>query len=293
MTSEPIKQVRIIGGGPAGLLLGCLLRDQDVNVTIVEKRTGRTRERRVKLSEQVLLSQKTNDGIYLFSESQTNERQSAITAMQPDLTDLIRRWIQFSTPIKDIQNELLAYFFRTRDSEARGTFLTGVEERVSEQLNTLRTNFPNSLVVDCMGFHSVLRDAIQQNNYIGDVVEKVLLCTFMLRDPYEFSELCKYYKNIGIKRYAVIPATHETYTTAERQTYVTCIITIENEGVFERLRDSRDITYSHLLIDHKPIYDDLNQFLRNLTGNELQRVRLETMEFVALPSNLYRSKKLA
>lgn len=285
MASKPLLQVLIIGAGPIGLLLGSLLRDQGVAVTIVDKRTERTRARRVKLSGQVLLSDVIYDGIYLFSDDQIEERQQAINAVAPALATMIQTWLESFTPINEIQESLRTYFLN-----AHGDLHEGAQYDLSNNLDSLH-DYPNTLVIDCTGYHSVLRNHIQPDNRIGRVVEYALLCTFILDNEYRCNELCKYYKNKNIFNYHVIPAIHDTYIQGDKQTFVTCIITID-ERIYQSLTNVRNITYDYLKEHHQEIHRDLHRFLLNLTSADLRKVKLDTMEFVALPLHLYRSKKL-
>ncbi|CAF4864666.1 unnamed protein product [Rotaria sp. Silwood1] len=285
MPQAVITRVVIIGGGPVGLLLGSLLRDQNVDVTILEKRSDITRTRCVKLLGRILLSNAITDEIFLFSEEQIEERQQAIESMKLELFDMVTGWLELFTPIQTIQEALKNYCI-----SSGAQLLTGDEYDISKNL-TLLQRYPNTVVIDCTGYHSVLREHIQPNNRISRLIEHVIVCTFILDDRYECNELCKYYKNINTKRFQCIPSIDDTYRTRDRETHVTCLITID-EPMFQEVSKIRPITYDYLREQQHEIYNDLNIFLNNLSSGIMDHSHFDTMEFVALPLQVYRGRKL-
>jgi 2-polyprenyl-6-methoxyphenol hydroxylase-like FAD-dependent oxidoreductase len=256
-----------------------------VRVTIIEKRPEITRKRRIKLSGQLLLSSMISDEICLFSESQIEERQKAIESMKLELFTMTTSWLELCTPIQTIQEVLKNYY-----TSSGGEIFAGDQYDFSKNLDSLQY-YRNTFIIDCTGYHSVLRDHIQPNNRIGRLVEYVLICTFIFDDRYECNELCKYYKNKNTKKFRVIPSIDDTYMMGERQTNVTCLITID-KNIFEQLSTMRSLTYGYLEEHQREIYDDLNIFLNNLTAGDISKIRFDTMEFIALPLNIYRAKKL-
>lgn len=206
--------------------IGCLLLDQGVHVTIVEKREENTRRRPVKLSGRILLSEMIVDEIYVFTESQIEERRNAIESIKEELHNKVIGWLELTTKIKDIQDELRKYF-----SSSGGALYNGQNYDISQNLDILR-HYPDTLVIDCTGYHSVLRNHIQPDNRIDRFIEYVLVWTFLFNDRYECNELCKYYKNINTRKYRVIPSVDDTYIDGTRRTHVTCLITIDKR-IFE------------------------------------------------------------
>ncbi|CAF1051628.1 unnamed protein product [Rotaria sordida] len=285
MAQNDIYRVLIIGGGPVGLLLGCLLRDQDVNVTMVEKRSETTRTRRVKLSGQILLSNVITNGIHLFSEKQMEERQKAIDSMKLELSGTITSWLEVCTSIQTIQETLKKYYI-----SSGGTILVGDQYDFSKNLGSLQY-YSNTFIIDCTGYHSVLSNHIQPNNRISLLVEYVLICSFIFDDRYECNELCKYYKNRRTQKYRVIPSIDDTYIMKERQTYVTGLITID-ENLFQQMCEIKPLTYNYLKEYQHEIYNDLDKFLDNLSDENTSKVRYDTMELIVLPLQAYCAKKL-
>ncbi|CAF1006229.1 unnamed protein product [Rotaria sordida] len=285
MAQNDIYRVLIIGGGPVGLLLGCLLRNQDVNVTMVEKRSETTRTRRVKLSGQILLSNMITNGIHLFSEKQMEERQKAIDSMKLELSGTITSWLEVCTSIQTIQETLKKYYI-----SSGGTILVGDQYDFSKNLDSLQY-YSNTFIIDCTDYHSVLSNHIQPNNRISLLVEYVLICSFIFDDRYECNELCKYYKNVDTQKFHVIPSIDDTYTMEERQTYVTGLITID-ENLFQQMCEIKPLTYNYLIEYQHEIYDDLDTFLDNLSNKNKKKVHYDTMELIVLPLQAYCAKKL-
>lgn len=256
-----------------------------MHVTIVEKRPKNTRIRRVKLLGQLLLSEQTVDEIYVFSDQQIEERQKAIASMKSELHDLTVSLVEVSIPILTIQENLKTYY-----TSSGGQIYAGDQYDFSENLNSLQ-HYPNTLIIDCTGYHSVLRDHIQPNNRTIRFIEYVLMWTFVFDDRYECNELCKYYKNWNTQRFQVIPSINNTYITGERQTHITCLITID-ENIFNQVSRIKPLTYDYLKQHHREVYDDLNIFLNNLSNGDISKIHFDdTMEIVALPLEVYRAKR--
>jgi 2-polyprenyl-6-methoxyphenol hydroxylase-like FAD-dependent oxidoreductase len=205
--------------------------------------------------------------------------------MKPKLFQKITSWLELCTPLQTIQQALREYFILSG-----GQFAVGAQYDISNNLSSLR-HYPNTLVIDCTGYHSVLRNHIQPDNLIGRFVEYVLICTFTFDDRYECNELCKYYKNKNTKKFRVIPSIDDTYKTGKRETHVTCLITID-ETIFRQVPKREPITYAYLKKHQHEIYEDLNIFLNNLSSEQMRKIHFDTMEFIALPLQLYRARKM-
>ena len=141
-----------------------------------------TRERRVKLSGQVLRSELIHDGIYLFTENPLEERRAAIESIHGELSIIVKRWLESYTPINQIQEALEAYLVRVH-----GEICKGSQYDFSQNLDYLQAH-PDTLVVDCTGYDSILRERIRSDNRIGRVLEFALICTFTLDDRYPCNE---------------------------------------------------------------------------------------------------------
>ncbi|CAF1163207.1 unnamed protein product, partial [Adineta ricciae] len=285
MPSSSVSRVLIIGAGPTGLLMGCLMRDQGMPVTIIEKREEITRTRCVKLLGEVLSSDELTSGIHLFSENQVEERQKAIDSIQSTLFEKLTSWLELCTPLQTIQKSLQEYFV-----SSGGQIAIGAQYDISKNLDLLG-HYPDTLIIDCTGYHSVLRNRIQPDNLNLRLIEYVLICTFTFDERYECNELCKYYKNKNTRKFRVIPAIDDTYKTGKRQTLVTCLITID-ESIFRAMPKRDLITYNYLKKHQRDIYDDLTIFLNNMSSGQLNKIHFDSMEFIALPLQVYRAKKV-
>ncbi|UJR32418.1 hypothetical protein I4U23_019880 [Adineta vaga] len=280
-----ISRVLIMGAGPTGLLMGCLMRDQGIPVTILEKREEMTRTRCVKLLGGILSTDELAGGIHLFTENQIEERQKAIESIESKLFTKLTSWLELCTPLQTIQQSLKEYF-----TSSGGQISVGAQYDMSKNLESLR-HYSDTLIVDCTGYHSVLRNHIQPDNLLLRFVEYVLICTFTFDDRYECNELCKFYKNRNTRKFRVIPAIDDTYRTGKRQTLVTCLITID-DTIFRQMPKRESLTYNYLKKHHCDIYDDLNIFLNNLSSEQTHKIHFDTMEFIALPLQVYRAKKM-
>jgi hypothetical protein len=72
---------------------------------------------------------------------------------------------------------------------------------------------PGSILIDCTGSRSLLRDHLTEGpdgldtdaNTVKVRLEYALVITFLYGQPYDCNEYCKYYKNIENARYKFIP----------------------------------------------------------------------------------------
>lgn len=297
-----MAQVLIIGAGPTGLLigkqmcflktvcrnqfLGSLLQDQGVNVTIYEKRKENTRTRPVKLSGRILnVNLNLNDDEYetiFLDEKQIEEREKAIGSMKHELETKITTWMDMATPIQEIQDELVKYF-----KSSGGIIHTGNQYDVSKK--ELLQGYP--LVIDCSGYHSVLRDQIQPDNIQVRFGEYVIVWTFDISARYECDEMCKYHKNREAKSYQVIPSVHDTYIGKTKMTHMTSLVTID-KNTFDQLAQVKPLTFDYLNNNFPEIVADMDNFLTKLVDGHVSRLPINVMEFLALPLHAYRAKKM-
>lgn len=268
-------------------ILGSLLRDQGVNVTIFEKREKNTRKRRVKLSGRILNVHITDDEIIFFSENQMKEREKAILSAKCELFTKTVGWLEMATPIKTIQEELRQYF-----TSSGGTIHCGEQYDISKNINLLQ-NYRDALVIDCTGYHSFLRDQIQPDNRITQFAEYVIVWDFKICAHFECNEMCKYYNNLNTKNYKVIPSVLDTYIdeeTTNRTTQVTCLVTI-NKEVFDQISQQKPLTFDYINENFPEICGDMNTFLEDFSGDDIKKFPVDAMEFLALPLHVYRAKK--
>jgi len=201
----------------------------------VEKRREKTRPQCIKLLEQIHRSDIVDNEVDVLPEKQIEKRREAIRLMKDKLFMMIFDWTNACTPIQTIQEKLENYF-----TSSGGQILNGVHYDFSQNVDALQP-YRDALVIDCTGYHSVLRNYIQPNNRIDRFIEHVIICTFIFNEAYYCSELCKYFKNRNTRKFNVIPAVDNTYITGDRQTHFTCLITI-NKFIFEQLPTAKDLT---------------------------------------------------
>lgn len=245
-----------------------------------------TRLRHVKLLGRIFDTDPIDDTHFL-SDEQLTERQNAIESIKGELFCKTVGWLEMATPIQKIQEQLKEYF-----TSSGGVMLIG-EGYDCTKINLLQ-NFPNSLVIDCTGYHSVLRDQIHPNNLIANHFEHVIVWSFKINAIYECNELCKYFKNTNTQKYQIIPSMNHTYTVETTKTHVTCLVTI-TQDVFNRLAQARPLTYGFLKENFPEISHDMDQFLKNLSrdlsNGLVDNLPIDAMEFVALPLHVYKAKK--
>lgn len=105
-------------------------------------------------------------------------------------------------------------------------------------------------------------------------------------------EFCKYYKNVNVKSYQVIPSVNATYINKNKtSTEVSCVITISKD-VFEQVSKAKPLTIDYLSRHFKEICNDMDTFLENFAGVDIDKHPNGTVtELIALPLNVYRAKK--
>ena len=84
----------------------------------------------------------------------------------------------------------------------------------------------------------------------------------------------------------MIPSVSHTYIDGERRTFVTCIVTIQ-EQEYQVLSANSKITYEHLREHHRLIYEDLRLFLKNRTSVDLGGRRIIKKNLIARPLHLH------
>lgn len=264
------------------------MKDKGLRVTIIEKRTANTRSRPVKLSGRILDGD-CGDDKHFFSEDQLKERSDAIKSIKEDLFYKIVEWSDMSTPIQTIQDELTKYFQSSNGiSPGFGVIHNGKDFDVAEM--DLLMNFPNKIVIDCTGYHSVLRDQIQADNRFTELLEYAIVWTFEIPARYECDELCKYFKNRNTQNYQIIPSVNDTCVD-KANTHVLCQITI-GKNIFDQLSQVKPLTHDYLKGNFPEISNDMDRFLENLSRDLSHGLPINSMEMIVLPLHVYKARKM-
>ena len=113
MTPHPSGQVRVIGGGPIGLLLTALLQSMDgPPVRLYDRRDGYTRTRMVSLAPYLVADSiesygaDTIDGDSveaIFEPAELEIRLAFRRTIAPDLSSLLREWTRGFVPLNTIE----------------------------------------------------------------------------------------------------------------------------------------------------------------------------------------------
>ena len=297
MTPHPSGQVRVIGGGPIGLLLTALLQSMDgPPVRLYDRRGGYTRTRMVSLAPYLVADSiesygaDTIDGDSveaIFEPAELETRLAFRRTIAPDLSSLLREWTRGFVPLNTIERSLSDLI----DAGAGGTV-----ERIDGDVSSdeaLSMAEPGDILVDCTGTRSLLRDHLvpgpeaerRGRNTLRFRLEYALVVTFLYDQPYACDEYCKYYKNIGNSDYKFIPAVHRTFYDGSTS-HVTGIITIGREE-FEAMPPAFDGAW---LRDNFPqIAQSMDRFIDKIK-EETHGELVGDLEIVRIPLDLYRAR---
>jgi len=238
-SSRTQGRIHIIGAGPVGLFLACLLQSVGEQVTLYEKRPAYTRTRMVSLAPYLLAdsldSYRTDlidgqDVEAIFDPVELATRMAYRHTVAADLRALLQEWSRGFVPLNTIEGRL-------RDLiESRGT---GTVQRLAAEIGpeqALEMVGPSDIVVDCTGTRALLRDRLVPGEELGRPgcntslfhLEHALVITFLYSKHYLCDEYCKYYKNLENARYKFIPATNRTWYD-DGVTHVTGVISISED----------------------------------------------------------------
>ena len=297
MTPHPSGQVRVIGGGPIGLLLTALLQSMDgPPVRLYDRRDGYTRTRMVSLAPYLVADSiesygaDTIDGDSveaIFEPAELEIRLAFRRTIAPDLSSLLREWTRGFVPLNTIERSL---------SDLIDAGAGGAVERIDGDVSSdeaLSMGEPGDILVDCTGTRSLLRDHLvpgleaerRGRNTLRFRLEYALVVTFLYDQPYACDEYCKYYKNIGNSEYKFIPAVHRTFYDGSTS-HVTGIITIGRE-VYEAMPPAFDGAW---LRDNFPlIAQSMDRFIDKIK-EESHGELVGDLEIVRIPLDLYRAR---
>jgi 2-polyprenyl-6-methoxyphenol hydroxylase-like FAD-dependent oxidoreductase len=196
-----IGQVHVIGAGPVGLLLTALLQDVDgLSVSLYEKRNVYTRTRMVQLASYLLadsVEAYCTDAIdadsisAIFDAQEIADGIAARQAIAPDLMTLLRGWSLGFCPLNSIERAVSDLIDAHASSRCNATASVVTVEDAIAMVE------PGSIVIDCTGSRSLLRDHLVptpdqpdgEANTHQVRLEYALVVTFLYGQPYDATNI--------------------------------------------------------------------------------------------------------
>jgi 2-polyprenyl-6-methoxyphenol hydroxylase-like FAD-dependent oxidoreductase len=290
-------QVHVIGAGPVGLMLTALLQPIDgLSVQLYEKRHEYTRTRMVQLAPYLVADSieayQTDvidgDSIgALFDPQELADGIAFRRSIPPDLTTLLREWAVGFCPLNAIERSVSDLIDQRPSNSVRRTATVVSAEDAIAMLE------PGSILIDCTGSRSLLRDHLttgpddvdRNANTLKVRLEYALVITFLYGQPYDCNEYCKYYKNIENTRYKFIPMVHRTHYDGN-VSHVTGIVNITADE-YEAMPPRFDGDW--LRANFPGVAESMDRFIdkiRQETNGEV----IGDFEIVRIPLDLYRAR---
>jgi len=289
-----------------GLVLTALLQPTGrFSVDLYEKRAEYTRARMVQVAPYLVA-----DSVASYSTDHIDE-ESVLAVFEPgeiaeglafrqsipsDLLALLRGWALGFCPLNTIERTLSDLI------DARQPHVRRIRTTVTAQ-DAMAMLGPGGILIDCTGTHSVLRDQLAPNgvtindpssrvfleadasNTLKLRLEYALVVTFLLGQPYDCNEQCKYYKNIDNPQYKFFPAVNRTYYDGSL-THVTGIVTISAED-YERMPSRFDGNW--LRSNFPRVAESMDRFIGKVK-DETHGEIVGDLEIVRIPLDLYRAR---
>jgi 2-polyprenyl-6-methoxyphenol hydroxylase-like FAD-dependent oxidoreductase len=298
LESQPFNgQVHVIGAGPVGLMLTALLQPiEGLSVHLYEKRSEYTRTRMVQLAPYLIADSveayqtDSIDGDSISALFDPQELEDGIAfrrSIPPDLMALLRGWALGFCPLNSIEKSVSDLIDERVSTPVQRTAAAVSAEDAIAMLE------PGSILVDCTGGRSLLRDQLttgsndldSQANTLKVRLEYALVITFLYGQPYDCNEYCKYYKNIENANYKFIPMVHRTHYDGN-VSHVTGIVNITADE-YEAMPSRFD---GEWLRDNFPgVAESMDRFIdkiRQETNGEV----IGDFEIVRIPLDLYRAR---
>ena len=195
---------------------------EGLSVRLYEKRTEYTRTRMVQLAPYLVadsVETYRTDSIdgdsiaALFDPQELEEGLAFRQSIPADLMTLLRGWALGFCPLNSIERSVSDLIDARESNEVQRTAAVVTAEDAIAMLE------PGSILIDCTGSRSLLRDHLatdpdgiaEDANTLKVRLEYALVITFLYGQPYDCDEYCKYYKNIDNAHYKFIPAVNRTY----------------------------------------------------------------------------------
>jgi 2-polyprenyl-6-methoxyphenol hydroxylase-like FAD-dependent oxidoreductase len=290
-------QVHVIGAGPVGLLLTALLQPiEDLSLHLYEKRGEYTRTRMVQLAPYLVADTieayetDTIDGDSIAALFDPEELEDGIAfrkSIPPDLMALLREWSLGFCPLNEIERSVSDLIDKRVSHPVQRTAADVTTEEAVAMLE------PGSILVDCTGSRSLLRDHLttgtddpdSRPNTLKVRLEYALVITFLYGQHYDCNEYCKYYKNIENAHYKFIPMVHRTHYDGNLS-HVTGIVSITPEE-FEAMPPRFDGAW---LRDNFPgVAESMDRFIDKIRQESHGEV-IGDFEIVRIPLDLYRAR---
>jgi 2-polyprenyl-6-methoxyphenol hydroxylase-like FAD-dependent oxidoreductase len=291
-----INQVHVIGAGPVGLLLAALLQEVDgLDVSLYEKRNEYTRTRMVQLAPYLLADSVEayctdaidTDGIEaVFDRQELADGIAFRQAISPDLMAMLRAWSLGFCPLNAIERSVSDLIDSRTSNPVRRTSGVITPDDVIAMLD------PDSIVIDCTGSKSLLRDQLTttpddgpEANTMKVRLEYALVITFLYGQPYDCNEYCKYYKNIENPHYKFIPMVNRTHYDGS-VSHVTGIVNISADE-YAAMPPRFDGEW--LRGNFPDVVHSMDRFIDKVRQETAGEV-IGDLEIVRIPLDLYRAR---
>jgi 2-polyprenyl-6-methoxyphenol hydroxylase-like FAD-dependent oxidoreductase len=298
LESQPFSgRVHVVGAGPVGLMLTALLQPiEGVSVHLYEKRREYTRTRMVQLAPYLVADSVETyetdvidgDSIgALFDPEELAEGIGFRQALPSDLMGLLREWSLGFCPLNEIERSVSDLI------DERVSYPVQRSSAVVTADDAIAMLEPGSILIDCTGSNSLLRDHLTTSaddvdghaNTLKVRLEYALVITFLYGQHYDCNEYCKYYKNIENAHYKFIPMVHRTHYDGS-VSHVTGIVDITADE-FHAMPSRFDGEW--LRGNFPAVAESMDRFI--------DKVRQEThgevigdLEIVRIPLDLYRAR---
>jgi 2-polyprenyl-6-methoxyphenol hydroxylase-like FAD-dependent oxidoreductase len=296
--SRPFNgQVHVIGAGPVGLMLTALLQPiEGVSVYLYEKRREYTRTRMVQLAPYLVADSVETyetdviDGdsiAALFDPEELAEGIAFRQSLPSDLMGLLREWSLGFCPLNEIERSVSDLI------DERVSYPVQRSSAVVTADDAISMIEPGSILIDCTGSNSLLRDHLTTGaddvdshaNTLKVRLEYALVITFLYGQHYACNEYCKYYKNIENAHYKFIPMVHRTHYDGS-VSHVTGIVDITADE-FQAMPSRFDGEW--LRGNFPAVAESMDRFIdkvRQETHGEI----IGDLEIVRIPLDLYRAR---
>jgi 2-polyprenyl-6-methoxyphenol hydroxylase-like FAD-dependent oxidoreductase len=208
-------------------------------------------------------------------------------SLPSDLMGLLREWSLGFCPLNEIERSVSDLIDERVSYPVQRSSIVVTADDAIAMLE------PGSILIDCTGSNSLLRDHLTTGaddvdshaNTLKVRLEYALVITFLYGQQYDCNEYCKYYKNIENVHYKFIPMVHRTHYDGS-VSHVTGIVNITAEE-FHAMPSRFDGAW--LRGNFPGVAESMDHFI--------DKVRQEThgevigdLEIVRIPLDLYRAR---